>query len=207
VGFWPLWGPGVPGAIAQPAAVSITADQVDYDNHNKILRANGNCRIVQGIAEVTASLCTYNQNNSQSILTGVATLTVGSNSFSSDQLVGNHRHEIFWLEGNVSHSPASDLKIEASSLIYQSTTNTAEFSGEVSFFHPSGFATAPIATVTTDTIILQGGLWHDQQPLGEENGDSPLDSPLNLPQDSPQDLPQSFERVEIDRATAKIQGL
>ncbi|WP_017325353.1 LptA/OstA family protein [Synechococcus sp. PCC 7336] len=174
-------------AIAQ-SQISIVADDVEYDDRGAIVRASGNFAIRQGRAEAMGPLGSYNNLTGQSIFTDGVTLSAGAQRFEAQRLEGNHRDELFLLEGNVVYRPNATLTVLTSAAIYDATADRVMLSGPIELVHPQWRATAERVEVTAETIALSGNV---QVVLGDR--------------DPQADEVQQWSRLEIHRRTQVTQ--
>lgn len=180
---------GISDPLLAQTSVSMTADDIRYDEANGILRAEGNYVILHADAELKASQGSYNHNNGQSILVGEAVLQVGGERFEALRVTGNHNDGIFLLEENVRYYPAPELVMRSSALIYFMATAMARLSGSVQVEYAQWRATAETAEVTREKILLYGVRLENSSEWVEENSAK---------------MPQEIERLTIDRQTLKL---
>ncbi|MEM9568623.1 MAG: hypothetical protein AAF974_09985 [Cyanobacteria bacterium P01_E01_bin.34] len=186
-------------AIAQPE-VAIEADTIDYDQSSALVRAEGNFIVTQGGAELRGDRGSYNNASGQSILIGNTTLMVGDREFNTQRLEGNHRNEIFLLEGDVNSPLDSDLEVRSDAMVYRGTTEEATFTGEVEVISKQWIITATRAELNEGELTLFDG-WKEATSATEVGGEEIEPLPSLFEARDPEERRESFERLTLDIAT------
>ncbi|MEL7084158.1 MAG: hypothetical protein AAGE92_10460 [Cyanobacteria bacterium P01_G01_bin.4] len=186
-------------AIAQPE-VAIEADTIDYDQASSLVRAEGNFIVTQGGAELRGDRGSYNNASGQSILIGNTTLVVGDREFNTQRLEGNHRNEIFLLEGNVNSPLDGDLEVRSDAMVYRGTTEEATFTGEVEVVSKQWTITAARAELNQGELILFNG-WKEPTSAAGTSVEEIEPLPSLFDDDDTSARGESFERLTLDIAT------
>lgn len=198
--------------------ITIEADRVDYNRDTETARAEGNLVILQGDTIVRAPRGVYrNQNSSSQLVDGVV-LEEPSRVLSSERMQGDHQEKIFQFEENVvftqvEESPTSDgesvieeversqTEVRATSLTYNSRTETAVFKDSVELIQEGREARSTEATIEPSTIVLSGDVQMDQESgdwLARRASNSEVQDALQRP------TRIYADRVEIDRQTNDV---
>ena len=186
-------------AIAQPE-VAIEADTIDYNEESALVLAEGNFVVRQGGAELRGDRGSYNNLSGQSILIGNTTLVVGDREFETQRLEGNHRNEIFLLEGNVKSPLDTDLEVRSDAMVYRGATEQATFTGEVEVVSGQWRITARQAELSEGELVLFDG-WKEPNASAQSGGEEIAQLP-SLFDDSYADvLRESFDSLTLDIAT------
>ncbi|MEN9221035.1 MAG: LptA/OstA family protein, partial [Thermostichus sp. BF3_bins_97] len=200
----------------QDQEVTIIADRLTYDRNTQIAQGEGNLEIQQGETIIESAQGTYRRRESQSILTGGVTLREPGRVLTSARLEGNHRDKIFFFEENVLYrqmaasTPTpegatltdelrqSETEVRAARLVYNSRTETSEFSEAVEFIQRGRKARAAQATITPEMVELSGEVLIEQiegdwlaRRLQNPETQADVDQPTVIYAD----------RVEIDQAS------
>ncbi|MEN9203761.1 MAG: LptA/OstA family protein [Thermostichus sp. DG_1_6_bins_120] len=167
-------------APEQDQEVTIIADRLTYDRNTQIAQGEGNLEIRQGETILESAQGTYRRRESQSILTGGVTLREPGRVLTSARLEGNHRDKIFFFEGDVLYRQMpdtaaaggrgslteelrqADTEVRAARLVYNSRTETSEFSDAVEFIQRGRKAKARQATITPERVELRGDVLIEQ---------------------------------------------
>ncbi|MFQ3613608.1 MAG: LptA/OstA family protein, partial [Cyanobacteriota bacterium] len=201
----------------QDQEVTIIADRLTYDRNTQIAQGEGNLEIQQGETIIESAQGTYRRRESQSILTGGVTLREPGRVLTSARLEGNHRDKIFFFEEDVLYrqmaasTPApeggsltnelrqAETEVRAARLVYNSRTETSEFSDAVEFIQRGRKARAMQATITPERVELSGDVLIEQiegdwlaQRLPNPETQADVDQPTVIYAD----------RVEIDQASS-----
>ena len=187
-------------AIAQPE-VAIEADTIDYDQNTALVLAEGNFVVRQGGAELKGDRGSYNNASGQSIFTGNAVLVVDDRQFETRQLEGNHRNQIFLLEGDVKVPLGAEIELRAASMVYRGETEEASFIGPVEIVAKQWRATGEWAELKSGELVLFDG-WRESVPtnLPPADEDEAEDIP-NLFGEQQGDRRDSFSQLNLDLAT------
>ncbi|MEM9452465.1 MAG: hypothetical protein AAGA75_28655, partial [Cyanobacteria bacterium P01_E01_bin.6] len=198
--------------------ITIEADRVDYNRDTETARAEGNLVIFQGDTTVRAPRGVYRNQTSASQLVGGVVLEEPSRVLSSERMRGDHQEKVFQFEENVvftqvEESPPTDeesvieevershTEVRATSLTYNSRTETANFKDSVELIQDGRQARSTEATVEPSTIVLSGDVQMDQESgdwLARRASNSEVQDALQLP------TRIYAERVEIDRQTNDV---
>ncbi|MGQ9838259.1 MAG: LptA/OstA family protein [Cyanobacteriota bacterium] len=201
----------------QDQEVTIIADRLTYDRNTQIAQGEGNLQLQQGETIIKSRQGTYRRRESQSILTGGVTLQEPGRVLTSARLKGNHRDKIFLFEEDVVYQqmPAStaapeegsladelrqaQTEVRAARLVYNSRTETSEFSDAVEFIQRGRKARAKQATITPERVELRGDVVIEQiegdwlaQRLQNPETQADVDQPTVIYAD----------RVEIDQISS-----
>ena len=188
VSCWLLGSP----TIAQ-RDVSIAADTIDYDDNSALVVARGNFVVRQGGVELQGDRGSYNNISGQSILVGNAALIVGNRQFQAQRLEGNHRNEIFLLEGEVQVQLATDLQVLAKAMVLRD--GKASLVGPVQILSPKWQITGDRAAIDAGAIVLYDG-WRQPATL----------MPLRVSEANPASVPGGSERVESGESESRESG-
>ncbi|MDX2270408.1 MAG: hypothetical protein NW237_00445 [Cyanobacteriota bacterium] len=197
--------------------VTIIADQLTYDRNTQIAQGEGNLEIQQGETVIAAPTGSYRRKESQSVLTGGVTLREPQRVLQAARLEGNHRDKIFLFEENVVYtqlaegSPTSgeetlteelrraETEVKSTRLVYNSRSETSEFSDNVEFIQKNRQATAQQARITPEQVLLEGDVTIQQirgdwlaRRLDNPETQADVDRPTLI----------FADRVEIDQATS-----
>ena len=187
-------------AIAQPE-VAIEADTIDYDQNSALVLAEGNFVVRQGGAELKGDRGSYNNASGQSIFTGNVVLVVDDRQFETRQLEGNHRNQIFLLEGDVKVPLGAGIELRAESMVYRGATGEASLIGPVEVVTEHWRDTGERAELKSGELILFDG-WREPVsaplPPVDDNEDADI---LNLLGERPGDRRDSFSQLTLDLAT------
>lgn len=201
----------------QDQEVTIIADRLTYDRNTQIAQGEGNLEIQQGETLIESAQGTYRRRESQSILTGGVTLREPGRVLTSARLEGNHRDKIFFFEEDVLYQQMAaatpppeggsltnelrqaETEVRAARLVYNSRTETSEFSDAVEFIQRGRKARAMQATITPERVELSGDVLIEQiegdwlaQRLPNPETQADVDQPTVIYAD----------RVEIDQASS-----
>ncbi|MCF2970381.1 hypothetical protein L1047_04120 [Synechococcus sp. Nb3U1] len=201
----------------QDQEVTIIADRLTYDRNTQIAQGEGNLEIQQGETLIESAQGTYRRRESQSILTGGVTLREPGRVLTSARLEGNHRDKIFFFEEDVLYQQMAaatptpeggsltnelrqaETEVRAARLVYNSRTETSEFSDAVEFIQRGRKARAMQATITPEMVELSGDVLIEQiegdwlaQRLQNPETQADVDQPTVIYAD----------RVEIDQASS-----
>ncbi len=207
-------------AQSQPAdteeEVTIIADQLDYDRTTQIARGEGNLELRQGQTTIEAPQGSYRRIEAQSIMTGGVTLREPERILRSARLEGNHRDKIFLFEEDVLYTQMgtagdpegggfsseirqSETEVKAARLVYNSRTETSEFTDNVEFIQRGRQAKADQARITPELVELIGDVEIQQidgdwlaQRLESTEAQADVSRPTLI----------FANRVEIDQATS-----
>ena len=189
-------------AIAQ-SEVAIEADTIEYDQSSSLVLAEGNFIVRQGGAELKGDRGSYNNASGQSILTGNAALIVDDRQFETLQLEGNHRNQIFLLEGDVTVPLGAEMELRAEAMIYRGETGEASLAGPVEVIAKQWRATgdrAELKLKSGELVLFDG--WREPvlsniQPQEEALGENMP----NLLGERDGDRRDSFSQLVLDLAT------
>lgn len=173
------------GQVQAQPEVAIEADTIEYDQSVGLVRAEGNFIVTQGRAKLQGDRGSYNNASGQSILIGNTTLMVGDREFNTRRLEGNHRNEIFLLEGDVNSPLDTDLEVRSDAMVYRGATAEATFTGDVEVISPKWTIIASRAQLNEGELLLFDG-W--KEPNSTETTGSEGIEPL----------PSLFEDSEVD---------
>ena len=168
-----LWGET---AIAQPE-VAIEADTIEFDQGSALVLAEGNFVVSQGGAELH-----------------------GDREFKTQRLEGNHRNEIFLLEGNVSSPLDTDLEVRSNAMVYRGVTEEATFTGDVEVVSAGWTITATRAELNEGELILFDG-WKEANSTARPGEEDIEPLPSLFDDDEPEDRRESFDSLTLDIAT------
>ena len=189
-------------AIAQPE-VAIEADTIEYDQSSSLVLAEGNFIVRQGGAELKGDRGSYNNASGQSIFTGNAALVVDDRQFETLQLEGNHRNQIFLLEGNVTVPLGAETELRAEAMIYRGETGEASLVGPVEVVAKQWRATGERAKLMLQSgeLVLFDG-WREPIPSRiQTQADAQGEHLPNLLEDRDSDRRDSFSQLVLDLAT------
>jgi lipopolysaccharide export system protein LptA len=206
-------------AAAEDEEVTIIADQLDYDRNTQIAQGQGNLEIRQGETTLEAPQGSYRRREAQSILNGGVTLREPNRILTAQRLEGNHQDKIFLFEEDVvyrqlaeqeegatedgesltSELRQSETEVRAAKLVYNSPTDTSEFTQNVQFVQKGRQARSETAVITPELVTLTGDV-----EIQQIDGDW-LARRFQDP-DAQQDVSRPTlifaDRVEIDQQTS-----
>ncbi|MEM9537329.1 MAG: hypothetical protein AAGA40_16865, partial [Cyanobacteria bacterium P01_E01_bin.45] len=160
----------------------------------------GNFIVTQGGAELRGDRGSYNNASGQSILIGNTTLVVGDRQFNTQRLEGNHRNEIFLLEGHVKSPIDSDLEVRSDAMVYRGATEAATFTGEVEVISEQWRIIANRAELSDGELVLFDG-WKEPNTSIQSAGEEIARLPSLLDDDDEGDRREAFDSLTLDIAT------